>query len=108
MHDRFKYIKNIPRLRRLSVSPWAELRPIAEQCGRDYVLCRKPNPAPVCSPGFDEAVIRRDLKETLEAMGHLNMEIIMKDTHTVMNEPWRIPRWVELAREEVERYLNNR
>jgi len=27
----------------------------------------------------------------------------MKDVHTLNNEPERLPRWVEIAREEVEK-----
>ena len=30
------------------------------------------------------------------------LEIIMKDTHTILNRPERIARWVEIAREEVD------
>jgi hypothetical protein len=26
---------------------------------------------------------------------------VLKDTHTVQNEPWRIERWVQIAREEI-------
>jgi len=35
--------------------------------------------------------------------GDCVLEIIMKDTHTVQNEPRRITRWVEIALEEVKR-----
>jgi hypothetical protein len=31
------------------------------------------------------------------------VEIIMKDVHTLNNEPGRLPRWVALAREEIDR-----
>ena len=50
---------------------------------------------------MDEETIRKDLvrvmKETKEH-GCI-LEIIMKDTHTVRNEPRRIERWVQLAKE---------
>jgi hypothetical protein len=26
----------------------------------------------------------------------------MKDVHTLNNQPWRLPRWVEIAREVVD------
>ena len=31
------------------------------------------------------------------------MEIILKDTHTLDNEPPRMDRWMQIAREEIER-----
>jgi len=77
---------------------------MAAQLGRDYVYCRKPLPTLVCGPTFDEEGIRADLRATLTVAGHLNLQIILKDTHTVHHEPGRIGRWVQLAREELFRY----
>jgi hypothetical protein len=34
--------------------------------------------------------------------------MILKDTHTVEHEPWRLGRWVQIAREEVERSISAR
>ena len=31
------------------------------------------------------------------------VEVIMKDTHTIGNDPQRVVRWVQIAREEAER-----
>jgi hypothetical protein len=65
------------------------------------VLARKPNPTLVCSE-FREEAIRADLRETLRLAGHRPLCFVLKDTHTVQGEPWRLRRWVELALEEVE------
>lgn len=46
--ERIGSILKIPRLRRVSVSPWARQDIMAEKLGRNYIYCRKPNPAPVC------------------------------------------------------------
>ena len=54
---------------------------------------------------FDEAVIRDDLATTLritQAHG-CPVEIVMKDVHTLNRQPDRLARWVQLAREEVEK-----
>jgi len=66
--------------------------------GRNYVYYRKPNPAPVCM-NFNEAEIRRDFAETLRHAGSLNTAMILKDTHTVENDPSRFARWVAIGRE---------
>jgi hypothetical protein len=105
VHQRLPWIMTIPRLRRVSVSPWADQRRMAEALGRTCIFSRKPNPAQICV-SFDEPAIRRDLRETLGIAGKGVLEIIMKDTHTVQQKPERITRWVQLALEEVDRYMH--
>ncbi len=90
----------IPRLRRVSVSPWANQEIMAQKLGRRAVFSRKPSPVLVCS-GFNEQAIREDLRTTLRVSAGCNVDIIMKDTHTVEGEPWRLARWVEIAKEEI-------
>lgn len=102
VNERFDAILTIPRLRRVSISPWADQEVSAATLGRSYVYSRKPNPAPVCVD-FDEDAIRREFRQTLSFAGDLPLEIIMKDTHTVQEEPWRLARWVEIGREEISR-----
>ncbi len=94
---RWEWIKTIPRLRRLSVSPWSDQRVMKEILGKNYIFSRKPNPAYVCG-GFIEEEIRKDLKETLSMAADLQLEIILKDTHTVEGHPERFRKWVEIAR----------
>ncbi len=96
---RWKYVSQIPNLRCLSVAPWSDQARCAEMFGRKYVYCRKPKPTPVCM-GFNEAEIRLEFRETLQHAGALNTAMILKDTHTVENEPQRFARWVQLGRDE--------
>jgi hypothetical protein len=60
----------------------------------------KPNPADLAMETFDEdhlrAVIRRDLVATRSC----RVEVVMKDNHTIRNDPRRVVRWVEMVREE--------
>ncbi len=105
IHARLKYIKDIPNLRRIAVSPWADQEYCAREMGSKFVFSRKQNPALICAQ-FAEAEIRRDLRNTLAIAGKCNLEIIMRDTHTVQNEPERITRWVKIARDEVNNYLD--
>lgn len=93
-------MRSIPRLRRVSVAPQANQRALAEALGPEHIYVRKADPVPVCVD-FTEEGVRADLRRTLSQPVKGPMEIILKDTHTVQNEPWRIARWVELAREEV-------
>lgn len=100
LHQRWQHVKKVPRLRRVSVSPWADQEKMAENLGADYVYSRKPNPAPVCI-GFDEGTIRKDLEYTLDVARGCCLEIILKDTHTVEGDLGRFRRWVELARQTI-------
>jgi len=107
VHDRIDHILAIPRLRRVSVSPWCDQQIMAEKLGRNFVFSRKPNPTQICLL-FNEENIRKDLRETLALAGNGSLEIIMKDTATVQNEPWRITRWIEIALDEVRRFADTR
>lgn len=100
LQGRWQTVKAIPRLRRVSVSPWCDLEFMADALKRDFIFSRKPNPAPICV-GFDEATIRADLKHTVEVAGDCVLELILKDTHTLENDPSRLTRWIDLAFEAV-------
>lgn len=95
---RWEYIRKIPRLRRVSVAPWADQKTMADVLGRKYIYSRKPNPTLVCAGEYDEQAIGEDLRTTIDIAGGCNLEIILKDTHTVCDQPWRLARWVEVAK----------
>jgi len=97
--DRLQYVKRIPRLRRISISPWADVRVAAEELQDKYIFSWKPNPAQLCGH-FDPERIRKEIRETLTIAKDCILEIIMKDTHTVDNEPSRLWTWVQIAQEE--------
>lgn len=75
---------------------------MAEALGRRYVYSRKPSPTLVSTEHFDEDAIREDLRNTMDVAGDCRLEIIMKDVHTLNNEPGRLSRWVKIAREETQ------
>ena len=98
---RWAYVKQIPNLRRVSVSPWSDVAAMAENLGANYVFSRKPSPALVSADWHEDAVLA-DLRETITATKGLNVEIVLKDVHTVRGEPWRFQRWVELAHQAID------
>ena len=103
LDSRWHVIRDITNLERVSVSPWADEEFMADALGIEYVYSRKPLPSMISTRVFDEDEIRADLRRTLEVAIACRIEIIMKDVHTLNNEPERLTRWVELAREEVDR-----
>ncbi|MGI6316819.1 MAG: hypothetical protein ACOX17_09180 [Christensenellales bacterium] len=103
VHQRIRLIERIPRLGRVSVSPWCEQEIMGEFLRGRAVFSRKPNPAMI-AVRFHEEEIRQDIRTTLEASRGCNVEFIMKDVHTVQYDARRIPEWVRIAKEEVEAF----
>ena len=102
VHTRWHVIKKMPNLSRVSVSPWADEPFMAEACGPKVVYSRKPKPTLISTERFDEDAIRADLRHTLTVAKGCRVELVMKDVHTLSNQPQRIARWVQLARETVD------
>jgi hypothetical protein len=102
VEDRFEYVKNSDNLRALSVSPWSNIDKCVELYADNYVMYRKPNPSLICV-GFEEEQIRKDLASTLNKTKGLNIAFVLKDTHTISNEPERFNRWVKIVREEIDK-----
>ncbi len=103
MDERFDIIKASRNLRRVSVSPWANRGLMAEKLGADYVYSLKSSPSPLAVPQMDEAVVRQELRDSLALTRNNRVEIIMKDNHTLGKNPRNLTRWVEIAREEINR-----
>lgn len=102
LEKRWEYVRAIPRLRRVSVSPWANIPMMAEMLGSDYIFSLKPSPVPLATADFNEDLVRTELREKLGHLKNCRVEIIMKDNHTIANDPRRVTRWVDIARQESE------
>jgi hypothetical protein len=100
---RWEYVKKLPRLRRVSVSPWANWDTLPELLSGGYISSVKPSPTPLAQGVMDEDAVRADLAKAVGAAEHCVVEIIMKDNHTLGGNPRNAARWVELAREAIGR-----
>lgn len=102
LDTRWHIVKRFPRLRRVSMSPWVNVPKMAEQLGSAFIFSRKPQPADLAVPHFDEERIRKQLREEMRVLRQNNCraEFIMKDNHTIARDPQRVIRWVQIAREE--------
>lgn len=101
--NRWHIIRNFPNLRRVSVSPWANREKMAENLGTEYIFSMKPNPADLAMDSFDGDRIRQILRHDLEVSRGCRVEVVLKDTHTIRNDPARVVRFMQIAREEAER-----
>jgi len=104
LDKRWHIVQRFPRLRRVSVSPWANVAFMAEMLGDRYIFSWKPSPTDLAMDTFDEEAIRAKLRAGfhITARANCRVEAIMKDTHTIRNDPSRVIRWVRIAREEAE------
>lgn len=99
---KFEMLKKIPRLRRVSVSPWCDIKIAAEKLRDEYIYSFKPNPAMILGK-FNPDKIRSYVRRLLEIARGCRLEIIHKDTFTINHEPERLEAWTRITREEIEK-----
>lgn len=101
------YIKKIPNLRRIAVTPYSNAEKCAQQIGRDYILSWRPSPSLMLSTGLDEDFVREFMRKHFRIFkenGNI-FDITLKDVETVNHQPENIKRWVQIVREEIENCL---
>jgi len=106
-NTRWEYVKELPRLRRVSVSPWSDYTTVPDYLGKDYIASVKPSPSPLARPSMNEDIVRADCRRAVEQTKGGICEFIMKDNHTLGGNPRNATRWVEIMREEIDRVYHN-
>jgi len=93
----------IPHLRRISISPFADVDVCAPKLQDKYIFSWKPHPAHLVG-GFDAEFVRDYIKHTIEVTQANNcvLEMILKDTHTCDHHPERFDQWTQIAWELVQ------
>ena len=102
--NKIELVKTLKNLRRIAVSPFADLRKCAEQIGPDYILSWRPNPSSMVSFGVDEDMVRKYLRDGFEILdaNHCKFDITLKDVETVSGDATAIIRWTDIVREEID------
>lgn len=95
-------LRAIPNLRRIAVSPWADIRVCAEKIGKDYVMSWRPNPACVAR-GVNTEAVEREVASAVEVFRGLNFEVNLKDITTVGGEAENLTRWVTTVKKAIEK-----
>jgi len=99
LHLKVDMLRTIPRLRKISMSPWIDVETAAENVGTDFVFSLKPSPAILATDTWNPQRARDELRQTLEKTRGCIVEIIMKDISTVRYEPQRLWEWAQIATE---------
>lgn len=106
VNSRWHIIKKHERLRRISCSPWVDVDKMTSYLGDKYIFSRKPNPAVLAVNDVDWGEIRKDLRIFYQKTKGNNVEVLMKDNHTLVNRPESIIEWSRIAKEEALRIYN--
>lgn len=104
LHKKVGIVRKIPRLKRISMSPWVDWDEGAAAIGRDFVFSAKPNPALLAGNAWNPGPARAQLAQIIRAStAHdCRLEIVLKDIHTLRREPWRLAEWSRMAMGVVE------
>lgn len=102
---KIEVVKKIPNLRKISITPWADIHRAAEAVGRDYVISAKPNPANLPYAAENPELIREELRTILDAcrQNGTPCELLLKDISTAGYNLQNLVVWNRIAMEEVQR-----
>jgi len=101
------YLSKWSNLRKLSVSPFNNEQQVGEYLrGTPVIYYSKPRAELVTAPVMDEDALRRDFKRICEAASGCLFEIGQREVMTLYGDAERGRRYVEIAKECVERYWN--
>jgi hypothetical protein len=103
LERRWETIRGIPRLRKVSVSAFADVERMAAQLEDRYCYCWKPHPADLAVPALNQDAVRRTLRRTFQLTRCCRVEVLMQDNHTIGGNPQNVVDWVRIAKEEAER-----
>lgn len=103
--NKIDVIKKLKNLRRIGVSPFADLRKCAERICGDYIFSWRPNPSDMVSMGVDEEYVRKYIREGIMIMKEngCKYDITLKDVETVSSDADVIPFWTRIVRDEINR-----
>ncbi|MCL2512613.1 MAG: hypothetical protein FWF08_01825 [Oscillospiraceae bacterium] len=102
LHNKVDIVEKLPNLRKIGITPWADVNVAAEVIGGRYVVSNKPNPASVAVPMLDEGALRAEIGEILDACKRNSvkgLDITLKDISTCNGRPENIFRWAEIVME---------
>jgi hypothetical protein len=101
-------LKQIPRLRKVSVSPKCNIERAIETIGPHWVMSRKHNPAILAEDYWNPNRARQEIRDFLDKAQGFHIELIMKDISTVRRQPQRLWEWAQIAIEEAEAFASPR
>ncbi len=97
VHNKMHLLAKVPRLRKISISPWCDVGKAADNAEHTYVFSHKPNPAVLATDRFNVEAAEEDLRDRLAQSGDMPCEFIIKDISTIRGDIERVIEWCEMA-----------
>lgn len=106
LDDRMDVIMQMPKIRKVSCSPWSDRDRFAERIPKHIIMSNKPTPAYLAGGVMDEEEIRKDIRHTMRTAkeNQVGLELILKDISTIRYQPQRLMTWSKIAMEESMNY----
>lgn len=103
LHNKIDIVEKIPHLRKISITPWADIDVAAEIIGKKYVLANKPNPAFLSTSKLNHEVVTKEVERTLQAVKRNNCscDIVLKDISSVGYRIENLIEWEKIVMERV-------
>ena len=104
LHDKIDVLSTIPNLRKISLSPFVDVKKAAERIDGRYVVSLKPSPIPFAHNDYSVEREMDVLRQNLEYCRGCNVEIALKDLISVQLEPQRVWQWIDAAEKVVREF----
>jgi len=106
LHRKVHLIRKLPRVRRVSMSPWVDWVEGAEQIGSDFIYSAKPTPSLLQTERWDIEPCRREVVTILDAAkgNGCTLELILNGTLTCRGEPRRYDEWTDMVQNLARKY----
>ena len=101
-----KYISKLPRLRKVSISPWCDEEYMGQALqGSKVIYHRKPAPNFVgVGTVFDDDGFRAHVVKTIKAAKGCKLEFSFRDVYVLNGDPTKPRKAVKIVREELEKH----
>ena len=100
--NKIDMLRKIPNLRRIAVTPFANVARCAEQIKTDYIMSWRPSPADMICTGFKPDKARNLIREGLQASKGCLVDLNLKDVQTIGGNFNDLIDCVNIMREEAE------
>ncbi|MFO7821766.1 MAG: hypothetical protein R6V56_06935 [Lentisphaeria bacterium] len=97
LHNKMELMAKVPRLRKISISPWCDVAKTAENASEKYVFSHKPTPAIMAEETYNPERAEKDIRERLQKSGDMPCEFILKDISTIGGDIQRVIDWCRMA-----------
>ena len=107
LHKKMDLVRKLPRVKRVSMSPWVNWVEGAEAVGSDIIYSAKPTPSLVQGMNWNLDLCRKEIVTIIDAAkaNACQLELILNGTLTCRGEPRRYDEWTDMVQQLTQEYL---